>query len=154
MATGGPLDERWLFESEELKPTAIDPRKHLHYIEISENGLVATFVGRGEYTDVGAVQADKPLPRRCSVAYFEVKVLEASSSRAAVCIGLSPSSALLNRPPGLDAGSVGYRGEDGYQQSRHAIVEAAAYEAFGPPFGRGDIVGCGIINSSQGVFFY
>lgn len=40
-------------EFEEEQPTAIDPRRHLHYVEVSDDGLVATFVGRGEYTDVG-----------------------------------------------------------------------------------------------------
>lgn len=47
------IDDHFEGEAEESRPTAIDPRKHLHYVKISEEGLVATFVGRGEYTDVG-----------------------------------------------------------------------------------------------------
>lgn len=50
---GEEANGAWQREYEEEPPTAIDPRRHMHYVEVSEDGLVATFVGRGEYTDVG-----------------------------------------------------------------------------------------------------
>lgn len=143
---------------EEEQPTAIDLRRHLHYVEVRENGLVATFVGRGEYTDVGAVQANRPCPRNCSIAYFEVTVLEASPTRPSICIGLAPGSALLNKPPGLEPKSVGYRAEDGRRHCFRGrpvsgVSDPVTWEIFGPPYGEGDVVGCGILNSSRGIFF-
>lgn len=154
----GEDPDAWQREYEEEPPTAIDPRRHMHYVEVSEDGLVATFVGRGEYTDVGAVQANHPLPRNCSISYFEVTVLEASSSKPSICVGVAPASALLNRPPGLEARSAGYRAEDGRRHCRRSrpatgVTEPVTWEVFGPPYGQGDVVGCGIINISRGIFF-
>ncbi|KAL8447442.1 hypothetical protein Emed_004396 [Eimeria media] len=144
-------------ETQEQQPTAIDPQRHLHYVEVSDDGLVATFVARGDYTDVGAVQADYPCPRNSSVAYFEVAILEASPIRPSICVGLAPRSFLLNRPPGIEPRSIGYRAEDGRKHCRKAkpasAAEPVAWEAYGPPYGQGDVIGCGILNSSRGVFF-
>ncbi|KAL8274236.1 hypothetical protein Esti_001825 [Eimeria stiedai] len=143
--------------AQEQQPTAIDPQRHLHYVEVSDDGLVATFVARGDYTDVGAVQADYPCPRNSSISYFEVGIVEASPIRPSICVGLAPRSFLLNRPPGIEPRSIGYRAEDGRKHCRKAkpasAAEPVAWEAYGPPFGQGDVVGCGILNSSRGVFF-
>lgn len=153
----GEADAVWEREFEEEQPTAIDPRRHLHYVEVSEDGLVATFVGRGDYTDVGAVQANHPCPRNCAIAYYEVTILEASAARPSICVGLAPASALLNKPPGLEPKSVGYRAEDGRKHCRKArpaagVSDPVTWEIFGPPFGQGDVVGCGLLNSSRGIF--
>lgn len=56
---GAEADAVWERDFDEEQPTAIDPRRHLHYVEVSEDGFVATFVGRGDYTDVGV---SEPLP--------------------------------------------------------------------------------------------
>ncbi|KAL8443680.1 hypothetical protein Emag_005853 [Eimeria magna] len=150
-------EAQWGEAAQEQQPTAIDPQRHLHYVEVSDDGLVATFVARGDYTDVGAVQADYPCPRNSSISYFEVAVLEASPIRPSICVGLAPRSFLLNRPPGIEPRSIGYRAEDGRKHCRKAkpasAAEPVAWEAYGPPYGQGDVVGCGILNSSRGVFF-
>ncbi|KAL8425790.1 hypothetical protein Efla_004142 [Eimeria flavescens] len=148
----------WEHDDQEQQPTAIEAKRHLHYVEINEDGLVATFVGRGDYTDIGAVQADYPLPRNSFIAYYEVEILEAPSVRPSFCVGVSPCSPLLNRPPGVEPKSIGYRAEDGRKHCRKtkavsSIGDPVAWEAYGPPFGQADIVGCGILNGSGEVFF-
>lgn len=155
---GGEVDGVWGSELEEEQPTAIDPRRHLHYVEVSEDGLVATYAARGDYTDVGAVQANRPCPRNCAIAYYEMTILEASPTRPSICMGLSPASALLNKPPGMEPRSVGYRAEDGRKHCRKArpasgVTEPVSWEVFGSAYGQGDVVGCGILNSSRGIFF-
>ncbi|KAL8437451.1 hypothetical protein ACSSS7_000923 [Eimeria intestinalis] len=150
-------EAQWGEAAQEQQPTSIDPQRHLHYVEVSDDGLVATFVARGDYTDVGAVQADYPCPRNSSVSYFEAAILEASPIRPSICVGLCPRTFLLNRPPGIEPRSIGYRAEDGRKHCRKAkpasAAEPVAWEGYGPPYGQGDVVGCGILNSSRGVFF-
>ncbi|XP_026190940.1 uncharacterized protein LOC34620938 [Cyclospora cayetanensis] len=143
-ADDAEVDDSYEKEINELLPSIIDSRRHMHYIQLSQEGLVATFVGKGDYTDVGAVQSDHAFPRTCPIAYYEIRILKAAAVRPQICVGLAPASTLLNRTPGLEPRSVGYRAEDGrchYRKGRTgpSSSDSVNWEPFGPAYGQGDI---------------
>ncbi len=83
------------------------------------------------------------------VAYFEVTLVkQAQSVTSCVAIGLSTKSfPLTGRLPGWNTQSWGYHSDDG------AIFHEKKILGFGPLFGEGDTVGCGIEYTSRTVFF-
>lgn len=108
------------------------------------------------------------------VAYYEVEILEkpqdsntsdtdgddddsfpppprrANSTSECVAVGIATESFHVHsRMPGWDSLSFGYHGDDGgIFHSSGGMVER-----FGPTFGTGDTVGCGIDYVQQGIFF-
>ena len=67
-----------------------------------------------------------------------------------VAVGLSSSRFLYNhRLPGWDSESYGYHGDDGNIFHGHG----RQFGAYGPTFGFGDIVGCGINYRTKSIFF-
>jgi len=101
------------------------------------------------------------------IAYYEVNILAQSENitpddgdllppitRAhtseCVAVGLATESFHIHsRMPGWDSLSFGYHGDDGgIFHSSGGMVER-----FGPTFGRGDTVGCGIDYVAQAIFF-
>ena len=67
-----------------------------------------------------------------------------------VAIGLATERfSVQSRMPGWDANSFGYHGDDGgtFHNSGGMVEE------FGPSFGPGDVVGCGIDYVERGIFF-
>jgi len=101
------------------------------------------------------------------VSYFEVSILpnpknnhsnDSSTAtttsqqvkRDCVAVGVATESfSCSTRMPGWDAQSFGYHGDDG--GTFHA--SGAMLERFGPCFGTGDTVGCGIDYVARGIFF-
>jgi len=91
------------------------------------------------------------------VAYFEVSILEQQEPlegnpvrRDCVAVGVATESfSCQTRMPGWDSQSFGYHGDDG--GTFHA--SGAMLERFGPCFGTGDTVGCGIDYVARGIFF-
>lgn len=90
------------------------------------------------------------------VSYFEVSISEgpASNSNASstdcVAVGVATESFDWHtRMPGWDASSFGYHGDDG------GIFHSSGgmLRKFGPAYGRGDVVGCGIDHVMRGIFF-
>jgi len=103
------------------------------------------------------------------VSYFEANILKvdensshemASASRRppthrtsykdCVAVGVATRTfQFQSRMPGWDQQSYGYHGDDG------GIFHASGgmLEQFGPKFGRGDTVGCGIDYISKGIFY-
>jgi len=88
------------------------------------------------------------------VFYFEAKIEETSepvpSSASCIAIGLASSDFMFNhRMPGWDSHSYGYHGDDGgiFHQTGHMI------QSYGPRFGAGDTVGCGIDLLRRTIFF-
>ena len=77
-------------------------------------------------------------------------VFRHSSASECVAVGVATESFRVHsRMPGWDAQSFGYHGDDG------GIFHASGgmVERFGPCFGSGDTVGCGIDYISRGIFF-
>lgn len=140
MATGA-------VEREEDEPSEINTKNHPHFVDVHKDKLTVTYVGKGNHTDFGSVQSDVPAPTNRLIYYFEVTVLD-PGLRGSITVGLSDKSFLLNRQPGWEANSYGYRGEDGKK-----FVGSSRGEPYGPSFGKGDVVGCGIHYLKQYVFF-
>jgi hypothetical protein len=102
------------------------------------------------------------------IAYYEVSILDKppeeqdddddddtppppiSQNSECVAVGIATESFHVHsRMPGWDSQSFGYHGDDGgIFHSSGGMVEQ-----FGPRFGAGDTVGCGIDYVSQGIFF-
>jgi hypothetical protein len=100
------------------------------------------------------------LPR--PVAYYEVRITRANRSQLqgymqdevsvteCVAVGLATKGFLRQkRLPGWDSESFGYHGDDG------AIFHGRGRQlaSYGPSFGHGDVVGCGIDYRDRSVFF-
>lgn len=98
------------------------------------------------------------------VAYFEVSILQKNNEgeedlpsslrseeqRDCVAVGIATESFhCQTRMPGWDNQSFGYHGDDG--GTFHA--SGGMVERFGPCFGSGDTIGCGIDYMSRGIFF-
>ncbi|EEA05712.1 SPRY domain-containing protein [Cryptosporidium muris RN66] len=129
------------------KPMHINVEFLPRYIGVEKDRLTVSHKGRGSHLEVGTVQSDMPIPTNCQVYYFEVLIIE-SQNQAKCTVGIAARYYWTNREPGADKASIGYRGEDGKK-----IVNGNRYESFGPSFGKGDIIGCGIDFNANSVFF-
>jgi Ran-binding protein 9/10 len=63
-------------------------------------------------------------------------------------VGFSSKSASLNRAPGWEPESWGYHGDDG-----HCFQAQNVGKQYGPTFGYGDTIGCGV-NFRTGTAFF
>ena len=96
------------------------------------------------------------------VTYYEVSILPCPEDfeseriehhpRASDCVAVGVATGTFNlrsRMPGWDDSSYGYHGDDG------GIFHGAGHmmRRFGPSFGEGDTVGCGVDYISRGIFF-
>ncbi|OII76821.1 SPRY domain-containing protein [Cryptosporidium andersoni] len=129
------------------KPMHINVEFLPRYIGVEKDRLTVSHKGRGSHLEVGTVQSDIPIPTNCQVYYFEVLIIE-SQIQARCTIGIATRYYWTNREPGADKASIGYRGEDGKK-----IVNGNRYESFGPSFGKGDTIGCGVDFNANSVFF-
>jgi len=114
----------------------------------------------------------KPTCAAASIAYFEVEITDQLPEGSSVVVGQwpgwSPETAM--RPqmvsiglvserfpswgsqPGWRPDSFGYHGDDGNAFCGRGTADAA-HTGYGPTFGIGDTVGCGIDYGQQSVFF-
>uniref|UniRef100_A0A0G4G877 B30.2/SPRY domain-containing protein n=1 Tax=Chromera velia CCMP2878 TaxID=1169474 RepID=A0A0G4G877_9ALVE len=134
-------------QSEGDEPSEINTRNHQHFAEVLKDKLTVVYTGKGNHTDFWCVQSDKPAPTERLVYYFEVDIID-SGTRGSIVVGLADKTFLLNRQPGWEANSYGYRAEDGKK-----FISSNRGEPYGPPFTKGDTIGCGINYQKDSIFF-
>ncbi|GFE54196.1 cyclin-dependent kinase-related kinase [Babesia ovis] len=128
-------------------PTRLNVRSHQNYVKVRNDKVSAEFIGKGRYCDPGAIQTETPVPKDCVLYYFEVEIVN-SAKPSKIVLGFSNRNARLNRNPGTEQGSVGYKGENGNYSNGNA-----RWEAYGSPYEKGDVIGCGINYVNQCYFF-
>lgn len=133
---------------QELQPTDLNTSNHGHGLEISKDKLTVRYVGEGRHdNDVGAIQANRPVPVKQLVYYYEVTVLD-QGEYSRISVGFSDKNFKLTRQPGWEPNSYGYHGDDG--RRFHAQPKGDEY---GPTFGTGDTIGAGIHWGRQEIFY-
>ena len=91
---------------------------------------------------IGFAQASMPLTP--SNTYFEVEV-ENRSPKKAIAIGLASRQYLMANWLGWKSGSIAYHADDGN------LFKASGWNSaeYGPKYGKGDVVGCGVCFTSE-----
>lgn len=89
--------------SEEPAPSELNTIQTGHSVEISKEKLVARYTGEGRHNnDVGGVQANRPVPSKRLVYYYEVTVLDQGES-STIAVGFAEKNFKLTRQPGYAA---------------------------------------------------
>lgn len=102
------------------------------------------------HTALGTAQEAKPHGRGYSGFVGRKKrILTGFPSHSTLIgVGFSSKSASLNRAPGWEPESWGYHGDDG-----HCFQAQNVGKQYGPTFGYGDVIGCGV-NFRTGTAFF
>ncbi|KIM84722.1 hypothetical protein PILCRDRAFT_67832 [Piloderma croceum F 1598] len=118
-------------------------------LSVSGDGRELTFNGPSSSGDkeAAAARTDYPIPTACGIFYYEVEILS-KGQKGHISIGFAAGDVKLSRLPGWEKNSWGYHGDDGFSFS--AEKNGTPY---GPKFGTGDVVGCGV-DFSQNKAFY
>ncbi|KAK5228214.1 hypothetical protein LTR47_000459 [Exophiala xenobiotica] len=132
-----PLPSRW---SEQDRYPGLD---------VMNDGLDLKYSGTVSKADIEAasVRADYPMSPACGIYYFEVEIKHKSKDTA-IAIGFSTAEASLERLPGWETHSWGYHGDDGKM-----FFGEHSGRNYGPTFGAGDIIGCGVNFNAGHAFF-
>lgn len=132
-----PLPSRW---SEQDKYPGLD---------IMNDGQDLKYSGSASKADIEAasVRTDFGMPLACGIYYFEVEIKQKSKDTA-IAVGFSTGEASLERLPGWETHSWGYHGDDGKM-----FFGEHSGRTYGPTFGAGDVIGCGVNFNSCHAFF-
>ncbi len=145
---------------------------HGHNLEISKDKLMVRYTGDARHAnDVGAIQANTPVPTQCVIYYYEVLIVDAGE-QGRIGIGFSDKNFKMTRQPGYgldqpcnqlcpaithesssghcrwEPNSYGYHADDGRKYCANGKGEE-----YGPKFTAGDTVGAGIHMAKQEMFF-
>ena len=111
-------------------------------VKFLDDGLTLEYTGDGlSNQDVGIAQANFRIDRQNH--YFEMTILS-SGKKGWLAIGLGTPTYPLHRHPGWNKGGIGYHADNG-----HIYKERGHGEPFGPTCTDGDVMGCGILFSSD-----
>ncbi|UKJ88183.1 hypothetical protein MACJ_000627 [Theileria orientalis] len=128
-------------------PSCLNSRIRQHYITILKDLLTVEYTGKSRYCDSGSVQSDTCAPTNCPLYYYEVEILKCDN-QPKIVVGFSYNNFHLNRHPGSEPNSLGYKSEDGY-----CMNGTSKSDNYGPSYGKGDVIGCGINYLKQNYFF-
>eukprot|EP00012_Vannella_robusta_P004273 CAMPEP_0206185462 /NCGR_PEP_ID=MMETSP0166-20121206/1824_1 /ASSEMBLY_ACC=CAM_ASM_000260 /TAXON_ID=95228 /ORGANISM="Vannella robusta, Strain DIVA3 518/3/11/1/6" /LENGTH=706 /DNA_ID=CAMNT_0053600665 /DNA_START=1612 /DNA_END=3732 /DNA_ORIENTATION=- len=121
-------------------------------IATKETGYIVEYSSKTEpfYPVLEAVQSKHPFSQSLSICYFELFILSAGKS-GTIGMGITTENYPLDQQPGWCDGGWGYHADDG---NKYWYEEGECHnEQFGPCYGTGDIIGCGINNVTSQVFF-
>ncbi|BDA46674.1 Ran-binding protein 10 [Coccomyxa sp. Obi] len=139
-----PEDE----EEEEPLPSHFNTNNFGNFLDVEKDKLTVRYTGQGNHNnDVGAIQGNRPVPRKRRVYYYEVTVLDAGS-KGLIGVGFADKNFKMGKQPGWEQHSYGYHGDDG--KKFHASGQG---EDYGPHFSAGDVIGAGIHIQRQEIFF-
>ncbi|KAJ7226074.1 SPRY-domain-containing protein [Mycena pura] len=130
-------------------PTRWSERYRNELLSISPDGRDATYQGascNGD-KDAAAARTTHPVPPACGIYYYEVDILS-KGNKGHISIGFAGKEVKLSRLPGWEQNSWGYHGDDGC-----SFAAEKNGTPFGPTFGTGDTIGCGIDFSTNQAFF-
>ncbi|KAG5646863.1 hypothetical protein DXG03_001939 [Asterophora parasitica] len=97
--------------------------------------------------DAAAARTDHPVPAACGIYYYEVEIIS-KGQKGHISIGFAGRDVRLSRLPGWEINSWGYHGDDGC-----SFAAEKTGTKYGPTFGTGDIIGCGVDFTSHRAFF-
>eukprot|EP00898_Chlorokybus_atmophyticus_P007569 jgi/Chlat1/7813/Chrsp66S07270 len=147
---GGGIRNSVVYDDDE-SPTELNTLNFGKFLEVDKDKLSCRYRGpdipNHHGNDVGAIQANRPVPTRRMVYYFELTVVDAGE-RGCIAIGFTDSTFNFKRQPGWEANGYGYHGDDG--RKYHASGKG---EAYGPTFTTGDTVGAGLHLQNHEIFF-
>ncbi|CAO0797610.1 unnamed protein product [Mucor circinelloides] len=133
-------------------PSAWDLKAKGENIDISRDHMQLTYransIGNGkDESDVASVRANYAMRKQCGIYYFEIKVISKGVD-GHIGIGFCRRINSLDRFPGWEEHSWGYHGENG-----HVFSGPGTEKAYGPKYGTGDIIGCGIDFRDMSAFY-
>lgn len=127
-------------------PSRLNSQVKQHYIAVLKDGLTVEYIGKSRYCNAGSIQSDICAPTNCPLYYYEVEILS-SDSQPKIVVGFSHSNYHLNKHPGSEPNSFGYKSEDGTRMNGGSKTES-----YGSSYGKGDVIGCGIDYIKQSYF--
>lgn len=120
-------------------------------LDLLGDGLEVRYMGpinKHEH-EAASVRADHPMPPQCGIYYYEVTILSKPTD-GMIGVGFSSKKASLERLPGWEQESWAYHGDDGKTFFGDNQGQGKPY---GPTFGVGDTIGCGLNFSTGHAFF-
>ncbi|KAF8640946.1 hypothetical protein AX17_000593 [Amanita inopinata Kibby_2008] len=125
-----------------------DQMKHSS-LSVSADGRDLTYNGstcNGD-KDAAAARTGHPIPPACGIYYYEVEILS-KGQKGHISIGFAGRDVKLNRLPGWESNSWGYHGDDGC-----SFAAEKNGNPYGPTYGTGDVIGCGVDFTTYKAFF-
>ncbi|EIE19632.1 SPRY-domain-containing protein [Coccomyxa subellipsoidea C-169] len=135
-------------EEEEPLASHFNTNNFGNFLDVEKDKLTVRYTGQGAHNnDVGAIQGNRPVPRKRRVYYYEVTVLDAGE-KGLIGVGFADKNFKMGKQPGWEPHSYGYHGDDGKK-----FHQNGQGEEYGPQFTLGDVIGAGIHIQRQEIFF-
>jgi hypothetical protein len=124
-------------------------RPGILFLDLSKDKLTIKCTGKVNHiNDMGCAISDQILSGDSWVGYYEITILNGSSHKASISVGLAHIDFPGNHMPGMDSRSFGYYGEDGRKYK-----DGGKGTNYGSTFGHKDTIGCGYNSRNHEIFF-